>query len=114
MKIFNCIKLFDINTDKNLIMNLLVKTILKADTTYFDEIRNIFFNLIITNYTGTDILTEILVRILKNDNISEKAKVDIIKICNDGEFNMIKGRREINQFDMVIINIIDILKKKYY
>jgi DNA polymerase III delta prime subunit len=114
MKIFNCIKLFDINTDKNIIMKLLVKTILKADTTYFDEIRNIFFNLIITNYTGTEILTEILVRILKNDNISEKAKVDIIKICNEGEFNMIKGRREINQFDMVIINIIDILKKKYY
>jgi DNA polymerase III delta prime subunit len=113
-KIFNCIKLFDINTDKNIIMNLLVKTILKADTTYFDEIRNIFFNLIITNYTGTEILTEILVRILKNDNISEKAKVEIIKICNEGEFNMIKGRREINQFDMVIINIIDILKKKYY
>jgi hypothetical protein len=40
MKIFNCIKLFDINTDKNINMNLLVKTILKADTTYFDEIRN--------------------------------------------------------------------------
>ncbi len=114
MKIFNCIKLFDINTDKNINMNLLVKTILKADTTYFDEIRNIFFNLIITNFTGTEILTGILTRILKNDNISEKAKVDIIKICNDGEFNMIKGRREINQFDMVIINIIDILKKKYY
>ena len=114
MKIFNCIKLFDINTDKNIIMNLLVKTILKADTTYFDEIRNIFFNLIITNFTGTEILTGILSRILKNDNISEKAKVAIIKICNEGEFNMIKGRREINQFDMVIINIIDILKQKYY
>jgi DNA polymerase III delta prime subunit len=114
LKIFNCIKLFDINTDKNLIMNLLVKTILKADTTYFDEIRNIFFNLIITNFTGTEILTGILTRILQNDKICEKAKVDIIKICNEGEFNMIKGRREINQFDMVIINIIDILTKRYY
>ena len=111
-KIFNTIKLFDVNTDKNLVLDILVKMILKADCIYFDEIRNVFFNLIITNFTGTEILTGILTRILKVSTISEKAKVQIIKICNDGEFNMIKGRREINQFDMVIINIFDILKNK--
>jgi hypothetical protein len=113
LNILNSIKLFDINIDKKLILDLLVQTILKGDCTYFDEIRNIFFNLIITNFSGTDILIGILERILKNTNISERAKVEIIKICNMGEFNMIKGRREINQFDMVIINIFDILKTKY-
>jgi DNA polymerase III delta prime subunit len=113
LNILNSIKLFDINIDKKLILDLLVQTILKGDCTYFDEIRNIFFNLIITNFSGTDILIGILERILKNTNISERAKVEIIKICNTGEFNMIKGRREINQFDMVIINIFDILKTKY-
>ena len=111
-KIFNTIKLFDVKTDKNIVLDTIVKVILKVDCIYFDEIRNIFFNLIITNFTGTEILTGILTRILKVPTISEKAKVEIIKICNDGEFNMIKGRREINQFDMVIINIFDILKKQ--
>jgi hypothetical protein len=111
MKVLNTIKLFEIKTDKNMVLDNLVRLILKADCDNFDEIRNIFFNLIITNFTGTEILSEILIRLMKSEKIREKAKVDILKIFSEGEYNMIKGRREINQFDMIMINTFDILKK---
>ena len=92
------------------ILDKLVELILLKDIEMIDDIRNIYFNLMITNFSGTEIITNILSRIISNENISEKQKLDIIKICNDGEFNMGRGRREINQFDMLIISIIDILK----
>ena len=111
MKILNSIKLFELKTDKNIVLDNLVKLILKANCDNFDEIRNIFFNLIITNFTGTEILSEILIRLMRSENIKEKSKVEILKIFSEGEYNMIKGRREINQFDMIIINTFDILKK---
>jgi hypothetical protein len=111
MKILNTIKLFELKTDKNIVLDNLVNLILKANCDYFDEIRNIFFNLIITNFSGTEILAEILTRLMKSEKIREKSKVEILKIFSDGEYNMIKGRREINQFDMIMINTFDILKK---
>ena len=111
LKILNTIKLFQLKTDKNIVLDNLVNLILKANCDYFDEIRNIFFNLIITNFTGTEILSEILTRLMKSEKIREKSKVEILKIFSDGEYNMIKGRREINQFDMIMINTFDILKK---
>ena len=104
--------MFELKTDKNLVLNYLVNLILKGDCDHFDEIRNVFFNLIITNFSGTEILSEILIRLINSDKIKEKAKVEILKIFSEGEYNMIKGRREINQFDMIIINIFDILKNR--
>jgi DNA polymerase III delta prime subunit len=112
LKTLNTIKLFELKTDKNIVLNYLVNLILKADCENYDEIRNIFFNLIITNFSGTEILSEILTRLMNSDKIKEKAKVEILKIFSEGEYNMIKGRREINQFDMIIINIFDILKNR--
>ena len=67
----------------------------------------------ITNFTSTDIITNILIKIIPCEKINDTQKVKIISICKDIEFNMIKGRREINQFDMLIINIINILMNKY-
>ena len=78
---------------------------------FFLFILNIFFNLIITNFSGTDIVTNILIKLINNDKIKEKQKINIINICKDVEYNMIKCRREINQFDMLIISIIDILSR---
>jgi replication factor C subunit 3/5 len=111
-KILNIIKLFELRTDKNIVIDKLIVLLLKADCDDFDQIRDIFFNLIITNFTGTQILSEILTKLIQCKNISEKSKVEIIKIFSDGEFNMIKGRREINQYDMIIINVFDKLKIK--
>ena len=94
------------------VLNELVDLILMKDMELFDQIRNIFFNLIITNFSGTDIVTNILIKLINNDRIKEKQKISIINICKDVEYNMIKCRREINQFDMLIVGIIDILNIK--
>ena len=110
---FTIIKLCVIHTDKDLILNKLIDLILLKDMNLFDDIRNIFFNLIITNFSGTDIITNILIKLINNDKIKEKQKINIINICKDVEYNMIKCRREINQFDMLIISIIDILSSRY-
>jgi len=111
-KCFVIINLCVINTDKDLIYNKLIDLILLKDIEIFDEIRNIFFNLIITNFSGTDIITNILIKLINNDKIKETHKVNIISLCKEVEYNMLKGRREINQFDMLIINIIDILNSR--
>jgi DNA polymerase III delta prime subunit len=111
LKIFSIIRLFELKTDKNIVINKLIKLLLTGNCDNFDEIRDIFFNLIITNFTGTEILSEILVKLIQSKNISDKAKVNILKIFSEGEFNMIKGRREINQYDMIIVNLFDILRK---
>jgi replication factor C subunit 3/5 len=112
IKCFTIINLCVIQTDKDMIYNKLIDLILLKDIEFFDEIRNIFFNLIITNFSGTDIITNILIKIINNDRIKDKHKINIISVCKDVEYNMLKGRREINQFDMLIINIIDILNSK--
>jgi len=111
-EIFTIITLCDIYTDKEKVLNNLIKLIMLKDMEYFDEIRNIFFNLIITNFTGTEIITNILNKLINNNVIKDKQKIEIISICKDIEYNMIKGRREINQFDILIISIIDILKSR--
>jgi len=111
--IFTAIRLCSLRTNKEDILDKLVELILLKDIELIDDIRNIYFNLMITNFTGTEIITNILVRIINNDKISEKQKLDIIKICNDGEFNMLRGRREINQFDMIIVNIMSILFRRF-
>ena len=46
------------------------------------------------------------------ETLSDEKKVKIVQLCSDVEYNMIKCRREINQFDMLIVGIIDILNIK--
>ena len=111
--IFTALKLCTLKTNKEEILDKLVELILLKDIEMIDDIRNIYFNLMITNFSGTEIITNILSRIINNENISEKQKLDIIKICNDGEFNMGRGRREINQFDMIIVNIMNIMFRRF-
>ena len=111
-KCFVVIGLCNIYTDKDIIINNLIKLILLKDIEVFDQIRDIFFNLIITNFSGTDIITNILIKLINNNNIKYKHKIEIINLCKNVEFNMLKGRREINQFDMLIVYIIDILNSR--
>jgi len=111
--IFSVLKLCTIQNDKDIILDNLIKLILMKNIDVFDEIRNIYFNLMITNFTSTDIITNILIKIIACEKINDTQKVKIISVCKDIEFNMIKGRREINQFDVLIVNIINILMNKY-
>jgi len=108
--IFVCIKLFDLKTDKEKIIDELVELILQHNILLHNDIRNIFFNMTITNFTGSEIIKCIIDKLIMKPNISDKAKLEIINFASQAEYNMIKGRREINQFDMFIVNCINILK----
>jgi len=65
--------------------------------------------LLITNIKGSDIIKYLLDIIINDEKLYSNKKIKIIEICKDTEYGIIKGRREINQFDNLIISIINIL-----
>jgi len=108
-QILSHIKLLDPILSKDKSLNELYKLIKKCDLKYIDEIRNIIFNLLITNIKGSDIIKYLLDIIINDEKLYSNKKIKIIEICKDTEYGIIKGRREINQFDNLIISIINIL-----
>ena len=110
-KFIHIIKLCEIKLDKDIVINKLVKHIVNCNYNEFDEIRDIYFNMSITNFTSTEIIKNIINKILQIDSIEDKKKMEIIQICSDVEYQMIIGRREIIQFDLLILMIMKILSK---
>lgn len=108
-QILNHIKLLDPILSKDKSVNELYNLIKKCDLKYIDEIRNIIFNLLITNIKGSDIIKYLLDIIINDEKLYSTKKIKIIEVCKDTEYGIIKGRREINQFDNLIISIINIL-----
>ena len=67
----------------------------------------------ITNFSSTDIIKNIINRILLIDSISDDKKMEIVQICSDVEYQMIIGRRDIIQYDLLIIMIMNIINGYY-
>lgn len=109
--ILQTIKLLDPLLSKDYIMRNLYKYIKSCDLKMINDIRNIIFNLLITNISGTSIIKYIAELIINDENIDIKKKIKILNICRESEFGIIKGRREINQFDNLIVSIINIITK---
>ena len=87
----------------------LYKYIKTGDLKLINNIRNIIFNLLITNISGTNIIKLLLNEIINDEKILHYKKVKIINVCKDAEYGIIKGKREINQFDNLLVNIINII-----
>lgn len=88
---------------------LCVENIQKFVTPDFcHDIRNILFNIMITNVDGTEIMKDIINEIL-NSNINNTHKYNIIFSCRNIEHRIVEGRREIINFDYLIASIIEIL-----
>ena len=101
--------LLDIKTDKEKNIIILTDLITKANPDTIDEIRDIIFNLMITNITGTEIVKLYLNSILNYKNISPLQKIKIMDLCRQTEYGIIKGRRSINQFDRMILESMNII-----
>jgi replication factor C subunit 3/5 len=74
-----------------------------------DNIKNIreyFFNLTITNYTGIYILKDIINLLYMSNKISNKIKQQIVSKGANIEYRFMKGRREIIHFDAFIAHAI--------
>jgi DNA polymerase III delta prime subunit len=111
-KFIKLIKLCEIKLDKNIIIDRLINHIINCNYNEFDEIRDIYFNMSITNFSSTDIIKCIINKILLIDSISDHKKMEIVQLCSDVEYQMIIGRREIIQYDLLIIMIMNIINKK--
>ena len=111
-KFIKIIKLCEIKLDKDIVLDKLITHIVNCNYNEFDEIRDIYFNMSITNFSSTDIIKNILNKILLIDSIEDEKKMQIVQICSDVEYQMIIGRREIIQYDLLIIMIMNIINKK--
>jgi len=103
------IKLLDPNLSSEKTYVQLYKYIKIGDLKLMNNMRNIIFNLLITNIKGTDIIKMLLDKIINDEKLIHNKKNKIINICKETEYGIIKGRREINQFDNLLITIINIL-----
>jgi DNA polymerase III delta prime subunit len=104
------ISFLDPLTSKDYIYRELYKIIKSKDLNKINDIRNIIFNLLITNITGTEIIKNLVDIIIDDEKINSKKKLEIFEVCKEAEYGIIKGRREINQFDNLIVSIIHIIK----
>ena len=111
-KFIKLIKLCEIKLDKDIIIDRLITHIVNCNYNEFDKIRDIYFNMTITNFSSTDIIKSIINKILLIESIDDGKKMEIVQICSDVEYQMIIGRREIIQYDLLIIMIMNIINKK--
>lgn len=71
-------------------------------------IRDLMYNIMITNITGTQIIRDLVDKLILTD-IPYICKVDITEIAADYEDNLIKGRREIIHLDAFIAGVLNSL-----
>lgn len=84
--------------------------ILKCDLSEINNIRNLIYNLIITNIEPTNIMRNIFKNLCKK-NIPEKVKYKIINNASYYDHNLIRRRREIIHLEGFIISTINLIIK---
>jgi replication factor C subunit 3/5 len=84
----------------------MVALILEAKLENIRNIRELFFNLTITNYTGTDILRDLVDKIYVSPYLTKETKQKIVGFGAETEYGFLKKRREIMHFDSFIIDSI--------
>jgi replication factor C subunit 3/5 len=97
---------FGIKTNSDRKIKSIVKMIMEKDMAKMEDIRNAFFNLTITNFLPVDIIKQILKLLLKNKEISDKNKINIILNTSEIEYKLLRGRRDVIHFEYWITNII--------
>ncbi len=76
------------------------------------EIRNLLYNILITNIDGTTIIKDIIIRLCKDETIADSKKYKMIDNAAKFEHNLIRNRREIIHLEALIMSIFEILTKK--
>lgn len=100
---------YDYKTNYDIAIDKVIEYIIKCDLKKIDEIRDIFFNLMITNYKGIDILMDITTKLV-NKKLTETCKINIIIKSAEIEYNMLRGRRDIIHFDTFVTQIMKIIE----
>lgn len=103
---------YEMDTDYHESLVKIIELILDPDIGNVIRIRNIIFNLMITNYNGTTIVRDILDMICINKNITDNQKQRILQECVEFEYQLVKGRREIIQINAIISSCMSIIHEK--
>lgn len=103
---------YSISTDYYDSLKKIVNLILEPKLGNVIRIRGIIFTLMITNFTGTTIMRDLMDYICINPNITDVAKQKIVHECVEFEYQLVKGRREIIQFDAVITTAMKIIHEE--
>jgi len=77
------------------------------------KIRELFYNIMITNIPGTQIMKDIVKKLFDHKNVPDIAKLSIVEVSAHYEHNLIRGRREIMHFEGFIVSVIHILHNYY-
>ena len=108
-QILKSLKSLDPTTDKEREIDEIVNLLLSRDIRVIPELRAKFFNLMITNIRASEILIDIVNKILLNDNFSDAAKIKIVDLFAKSEKDMTVGRRDIIHFDKFSISVFNIV-----
>lgn len=88
----------------------MIKLITSCDLSKIEEIRDIFFNIWITNYEGVKIMRDIVRSLIISDKLSEECKINIIVKTSEIEYNLLRGRREVIHFDDFVVNVMKMIQ----
>jgi replication factor C subunit 3/5 len=97
---------------KNIYDRQIAKTVnimLRCEIDSVIQIRDIVYNIMITNINKTKILKDILDCILQNEHITIDCKYDIVREAGIYEYNLMRCRREIVHFEAFFQKVIYIL-----
>lgn len=97
---------YEINTEYLNTLDKIVELLLSSNLNNIDNIRELFFHLMITNYTGPNILRDLIDKLYDCPKISTITKQKILNKGVETEYRLIKGRRDITHLDDFAVNTI--------
>lgn len=103
---------YDYKTNYNVASEKMIDMIMDRDISNIEVVRDIFFNIWITNYEGVKIIRDILRQIIDSDKLSEQCKANIIIKTSEIEYNLLRGRRQIIHFDSFVLNIMKLIQEQ--
>lgn len=100
----------DYKTKYDIAIANIYNLILTCNISNIDLIRTIFFNIMITNFEGEEILKSLERIFIESDELDETSKINIILKCAEIEYNTIRGRRNVIHFDCFVSQVMQIIK----
>jgi replication factor C subunit 3/5 len=97
---------YTMNTEYLNTLDKIVELLLESKIENITDIRESFFHLMITNYTGTNILIDLINKIYDSPHLSKESKQKIVNNGANTEYRLMKGRRDITHLDAFAVNTI--------
>ena len=86
-----------------------VKKLLECKIENLKDIRNIIYNMMITNFEESGIIRDLTISMCKIKEITDRSKIKMVDIATRYEHNLVKGRREMIHIEPVVIEFMKII-----